>query len=301
MQVLKVITILLASFCSLAVNAQELNAKVTLNYQQVQGTSQSIFENLKSAITEFLNERHWTNQQYAQHERINCSFNITISEYQPSSNSFKASLLVQSTRPVYNSTYNTTVFSIKDGNCDFTFQEFDKLDFRVDQIDNALTAFMAYYVYLLIGLDMDTMAPEGGTEMLQTALSIVNNAQGLNTKGWKPFEDDKNRFAIINDYLDTGMASFRQMQYQYHRNGLDEMAGNSERGRNAITEAIMLLKKAHADKPLSQLPMLFTEYKRNELVDIYYQKGNPKEKETIKEILTNINASQTSYWSKLAK
>lgn len=281
--------------------AQELNAKVVLNFQQVQGTSQSIFETLKNTLTDFLNERRWTNQQYAKHERINCSFNITISDYQPSSNSFKASMLIQSTRPVYNSTYNTIVFSIKDANCDFTFQEFDKLEFRADQIDNALTALMAYYAYLIIGIDMDTMAPQGGTDMLQTALNIVNNSQGLNTKGWKPFEDDKNRFAIINDYLDNGMSPFRQLQYQYHRMGLDEMASNSERGRNAIMEAIQLLKQAHDNKPLSQLPQLFTEYKREELVNIFHKKGNQSEKEKIKEILTNINASQSSYWSKLAK
>lgn len=280
---------------------QELNATVSVNTQQVKVTSQSVFDNLKNTLTEFINDRKWTNLQYQPNERIRCSFSFTISEYDPGANTMGGSLIVQSMRPVYNSTYMTTTFNFKDASCDFTFLEFDKLEFRPDQIDNALTALVAYYVYLIIGLDMDTMAPEGGTDMLQTALSIVNNAQGLNAKGWKPFENDRNRFAIINDYLDGSMAPFRKLQYKYYREGLDQMAENSERARANITEALNLLKEAHSNKPLCPLPQIFTEYKRDELVNIYHGKGLQQEKEKLKEMLVSINASQNSYWSKLAK
>lgn len=280
--------------------AQELLAKVVINHQQVEGTSRSVFENLQTNLTEFINDRQWTNQQYTPNERINCTFNITVTKHSNTDNTFECSLLVQSTRPVYNSSYNTTVFSIKDPNFDFTYQEFDKLEFRQEQVDNQLTALIAYYVYLIIGWDMDTMSPKGGTEVLQTVLNIANSAQNLSAKGWKAFDDSKNRFAVINDYLDGGMEPFREMQYKYYRVGLDEMASNVERGRAGITEAIELLKKARDTKPMSYLPQLFTEFKRDELVNIYKGKGTAKEKENVSQILSTINPSQSAYWKTLS-
>lgn len=284
---------------SLSLNAQELDARVSINHQQIQGTSTSVFENLETSLTEFINERQWTNMQYKPSERISCNFNITVSKYIEAENKFECSLYVQSSRPVFNSTYTTTVFSIKDPNFNFTYQEFDKLDFRSDVIDNDLTAMMGYYVYLLIGLDLDTMSPNGGTEVLQTVLTITNNAQNLASKGWKAFEDSKNRYAIINDYMDSGMDVYRQMQYKYYREGLDVMAENSERGRAGITDAMGLLKQAKENKPMSMLPQIFTEYKRDELVNIYKGKGTSTEKESLYELLMSINASQSSYWNQM--
>ena len=281
--------------------AQELDAKVSVNHQQVQGTSTSIFENLETALNEFINERQWTNMQYKRHEKIACNFSITITKYVESENKFEGSLVVQSTRPVYNSNYTTVVFSTKDANFNFNFQEFDKLDFRPDVIDNDLTALIAYYVYLIIGMDMDAMSPKGGTEYLQIAQDITSNSQSLTTsaKGWKAFEDPKNRYAIITDYLDSGMEPFRMMQYSYYREGLDVMVENVDRGRAGITKAMGLLKQARENKSMSMLPQLFTEYKRDELVSIYHGKGTPQNKQEIYETLTKINASQGSYWRKL--
>lgn len=284
-----------------ALRAQELEARVTVNHQQIQGTSVSVFENLQTALTEFLNDRQWTNMQYQRNERIRCVFNITVSKYVESENRFECTLVVQSSRPVYNSSYTTTVFSTQDKNFFFTFQEFDKLDFRPDVIDNDLTALAAFYAYLIIGWDMDTMAEAGGTEVLRMAQTVANNSQGLTTssKGWKPFEDGKNRYAIINDYLDSGMNDFRKMQYTYYREGLDTMAENVERGRAAVTTAMGLLKQAKTNKPMSMLPQIFTEIKRDELVGIYQGKGTGKEKEDIYELLMSIDASKSSDWNKI--
>ncbi len=237
--------------------------------------------------------------QFKRNERISCNFNITVTKYVEAENRLECSLVVQSTRPVFNSVYTTTVFSTKDSNFTFNYQEFDKLDFRSDVIDNDLTAIIAYYVYLIIGMDMDTMAPLGGTDALQTALTITNNAQNLPSKGWKAFEDSKNRYAIINDYMDSGMETFRQTQYKYHREGLDVMAENVERGRAGITAAIELLKQSRENKPMSLLPQIFTEYKRDELVNIYKGKGTSGERETVYETLMSINASQSSYWNNI--
>lgn len=280
---------------------QELDARITINRQQVQGTSTSLYDNLESALKALMNERQWSNMQYKRNERIACNFNITVTKYVEAENRFECKLIVQSSRPVYNSSYTSTVFSTQDANFNFTFQEFDKLEFRPDVIDNDLTAMMAYYAYLIIGFDLDTMSPLGGTEVLEMARTVTNNAQSLtiSAKGWKAFEDGKNRYAIINDYLDSGMAPFRQMQYKYYREGLDVMAENAERGRAAITDAIGLLKQARDNKPLSMLPQLFTEFKRDELVNIYNGHGTAKDKEGVADILSSINASQNNYWNKL--
>lgn len=300
MHALRLILLLSALTC-LSLPAQELDARVTLNHQQVQGTNTSVFETLEKALSEFINERQWTQMQYAPRERIACNFAITVTKYSESENSFQCTLTVQSTRPVYGSTYTTIAFSTKDANFNFTYQEFDKLDFRPDMIDNNLTALIAYYVYLVIGIDMDTMSPLGGTETLQEAKNIVAGAQSLPGKGWKAFEDSKNRHALINDLLDGGMEPFRQMLYSYHREGLDIMAENADRGRAAVSESLDLLRQARQNKSLSMLPQLFAEYKRDELVNIYKGKGTQKEKNDAYDLLMQINPSQSRYWNDLKK
>lgn len=295
------ILFLLIFSSTLHVSAQEIEAKVSINHQQVQGTSTSVFEALERGITELLNDRQWTQLQFHRNERIQCSFALTVKKYDESSGKMDASLTIQANRPVYGSSYTTTTFSTKDDNFTFSYQEFDQLEFRPDVIDNDLTALIAYYAYLIIGMDLDTMSPEGGTEILQMAKTVCNNAQSLtlSSKGWKPFEDGKNRYAIINDYLDSGMTPFRKMQYKYYREGLDVMAENVDRGRTAITEAIELLNTAKDNKPMSMLPQLWTEFKRDELVGIYKGKGTTQEKEGVTEVLGRINASQNAYWNKI--
>lgn len=293
--------LLLLFILSAPLQAQELNARLTVNHQMVEGSSTSVFETLESALKDFLNDRQWTNLQFKKNERIDCTFNITLKKYSPAENTFEASLYVQATRPVYGSNYTTTSFAMNDPNLTFTYQEHDQIEFRPDVIDNNLTAVLAYYVYMIIGMDMDTMSPLGGTEYFQTAQTIVNNAQSLQDKGWKAFDDDKNRHAIITDLLDGGMEPFRKLQYAYYRQGLDVMNENVERGRSAISQALNLLKQAKDNKSMSMLPQVFTEYKRDELLAIYKGHGNAKEKEEIYEILSRINASQNSYWRQMLK
>ena len=281
------------------VKAQELEAKVSVNHQKINQSSTAVFDDLQQQLTEFINTRQWTNMQFRKNERIGCTFNIIVNKYNESDNSFECTLSVQSVRPVYNSAYTTTAFSIQDPSVNFRFQQYDKLEFRPDVIDNELTALIAYYSYLIIGIDNDTMSPLGGTDALTVAQSIVNNAQSFPSKGWKAFDDSKNRYAIINDMLDSGMEPFRCMQYKYYREGLDIMAENADRGRAAITEAIGLLQKSHENKSLSSLPQVFTDIKADELVNIYKGKGTTAEKEKIVEILSNINASKNSSWRQM--
>ena len=232
---------------SSGLKAQELQAKVTINHAQIQGTDVSVFESLQQTMEQFLNDQQWTALQFQKNERIVCNFNITVSKYDQSNNLFTCTA----------------------------------------------------YAYLIIGLDLDSFAPMGGEDILQRCLNLVNNTQNLNFNGWKAFDNDRNRFAIINDYMEGAMQPFRQLQYDYYRNGLDEMANNAERGRANITTALENLKKAHEDRPLSMLPQIWTDYKKEELANIYKGKGTQKEKETVYDLLFNINASQNNTWEKI--
>ena len=281
-------------------NSQELQARVTVNHQQIQGTDASVFEALQQTLEQFINDRQWTNLQFQKNERIPCNFNITVTKYDASTNAITANALIQANRPVYNSAYTTTLYNNKDNDFTFEFSQFDQLEWNEEMIDNQLTALVAYYALLIIGMDLDSFSPMGGEDVLQRCMNLTNNAQNLNFPGWKAFDNDRNRFAIINDYLDGGMAPFRQLQYDYYRKGLDEMATNVERGRTNITTALEeCLKKCHENKPLSMLPQIWTDYKKDELANIYKGKGTPNEKEKVYDILFGINASQNNAWEKI--
>ena len=282
------------------ISAQELQAKITINHAQISGTEKSVFDNLQQTLEQFVNDRQWTHLQFQKNERIVCNFNLQVTKYDKDQGIFTCKATIQANRPVYNSAYTSTLYNNVDENFTFKFAEFDQLEFNEEQIDNQLTALFAYYAYLLIGLDLDSFSPKGGEDVLQRCMNLTNNAQNLDYPGWKAFDNDRNRFAIINDYLDGSMEPFRQLQYDYYRKGLDEMANNVERGRTEITTALETgLKKAKENRPLSMLPQIWTDYKKDELANIYKGKGTQKEKETVFEILTSINPSQNKYWDQI--
>ena len=286
----------------LGIHAQELQVKVNINHSQISGTEVGVFENLQQTIEQFINERQWTPLQFQKNERIQCSLNITVNAYIREDNRFNCSALIQANRPVYNSAYTSTLYNNKDDQFNFDFIQFDQLNFNDEIIDQQLPALLAYYAYLIIGLNLDSFAPMAGTDVLQRCKYLVNNAHELGFPGWKAFENNRNRFAIINDYLDESMRPFRQLQYDYYRKGLDEMANNAERGRTEISEALVNdLQSAHENKPMSYLPQIWTDYKRDELVNIYQGKGTQKEKERIYELLMSLNASQSNAWENIKK
>ncbi len=296
------IILIVAVFYSSIAASQELQVKINLNTQQVERTDKSIFENLQQTLEQWMNDRQWTELQFQKHERIVVNFNLTVTKYDASNNLFECTAMIQANRPVYNSAYTTTLYNNKDGDFNFYFAQFDQLNYNDETVDNQLTALMAYYAYLIIGLNLDSFAPLGGTDVLQRCMQLVNNAQDLGFSGWKSFEDSRNRFALINDYLDEQMKPFRQLQYDYYRTGLDEMANNVERGRTNVTTALETgLKVAHEQKPLSLLPQIWTDYKRDELANIYEGKGTQKEKEAVYDLLLNINAAQSNAWDKIRK
>ena len=281
-------------------SAQELDAKIKINHSKVGVTDKNVFENLEQTLEQFVNERQWTALQFQKNERISVNINITVNKYDKTNGLFECSALIQANRPVWGAQYSSVLYNNRDADFNFQFVEFDQLNFNEENIDNQLTALMAYYAYLIIGLDLDSFSPMGGTEILQRCMNLVNNAQNLEFSGWKPYDNNRNRFALINDYLDEGMKAFRLLHYDYYRKGLDEMTTNVERGRTNITEALQTgLKGAHDSKPLSLLPQIWTDFKRDELANIYKGKGTPKEKETVYDLLMAINASQSNAWNKI--
>lgn len=280
----------------LSAQAQELNPTLAVNTSKIQGTDKDVFTSLEGAIREFLTHQVWTDYHFTDKERIQCNFNLTVNKYEKESGKMTCDLTIQSSRPVFGSTYNTTVFNYRDTEVEFNYTEQDRIEYTPGITpDNNLTAILAYYSLLIIGLDFDTMSPNGGTDILRQVENIAANAQSLGS-GWRSFDSQANRYSIINDYMNGSMASFRQLQYKYHREGLDDMSANADRGRATITESLELLRQAKQAKSTSALPTLFTEIKKNELINIY-SAGISKEKQQVKNLLSQVNPSLSNDWN----
>ncbi|MBR2318831.1 MAG: bifunctional phosphopantothenoylcysteine decarboxylase/phosphopantothenate--cysteine ligase CoaBC [Bacteroidaceae bacterium] len=278
---------------------EELNATVTLNASKVQGSDTEVFEQLESALSEFINNRKWTVNTYEEEERITCNFTFVVNSY-ANDGSFDCSLMVQATRPVYGSSYLSTLFKYEDKSVKFRYQPYDRLEFVEDNLDNNLTAVIAFYVYTIIGMDMDSMGELGGSEWLNKAQTIAGNAQNLGDAGWRAGSGNSNRYSVIDDYLNGAMEPVRQLMYKYHRLGLDAMYRNADNGRKAITECFDLLQKAYEDRPMAYFTKLFTEYKIDEIVNVF-SKCTPEEKKKVVDILSDINPSLSTELDKITR
>ncbi|MGX8689866.1 MAG: DUF4835 family protein [Bacteroidaceae bacterium] len=282
------------------VHAQELNPTLTINTSKIQGTDKDVFTSLENAINEFLKNQVWTDYHFSEKERIQCNFNLTVSKYDKQTGKMTCELMVQSSRPVYGSTYNTTVFNFRDTDVEFNYTEQDRLEYSPGITpDNNLVAILAYYSLLIIGLDFDTMSLNGGTDILRQVESIAASSQSLGG-GWRSFDTKANRYSIINDYMNGSLSAFRTLQYAYHRKGLDDMSTNAERGRSTITENLELLKQVRQAKSTSALPTLFTEIKKNELISIY-SSGISSERQKVVDLLSQVNPSLSNDWNTIKK
>ncbi len=267
------------------VAAQELNCEVTVNIDQIQTTNRSVFETLQEAIREYMNENHFTNDQYAVNERIDCRLFFTITEY--TDNVLKGDLQVQSSRPVYNTSYTTTLLNFKDSKIEFSYQEGEPLTFTVNTMESQLTAILNFYAYLIIAMDRDSFAPNGGDEAFDQLKMIVQMAQSSGEGGWKAFEDKKNRSAVLSSFTDPATSVTRTMLYEYHRGGLDEMFMSPDKGRAKITSTLQNLQKVYQSDPMSVALSMFKDAKLDELVNIY-SKASQTERETVVELLSPL-------------
>jgi hypothetical protein len=278
--------------------AQELNCAVQVLSPQIQGTAEKkIFETLQTSVFEFMNNTKWTKDVFQLDERIECSITITISD-KLSSDEFKGSIQVQSRRPVYKSGYNSTMFNWSDNDFQFKYLEYQAMDFSETTHMNNLTSVLAYYAYVILGIDYDSFSLNGGTPFFQKAQTIVSNAQNAPEKGWRAIESTKNRYWIIENMLNPTFSPLRECVYVYHRTGLDVLVSDKETGRATIAESLKLLKKVHSDRPGSFNLQLFFNAKSDELVNVF-SVSFPDEKSRVVNILNEVDPANSNKYQKI--
>ncbi len=279
--------------------AQELRCNISISAQKLQGTNRTLFETMQSDLYEFMNNRKWSDHQYSMDERIECSFFINLEE-QISSDEFKGSIQVQVRRPVFNSSYETTLLNIKDNDFHAKYVEFQTLEFNETSNKDNLTNILAFYAYIVLGMDYDSFMPEGGTEFFQKAQTIVNNSQNAREKGWKAYESERNRYWLVENLLNKSYSGFRSCTYQYHRQGLDLMADKVAEGRGAIAESLKLIQKVFRARSTLYLLQVFFDAKSDELVNIF-SKSFPDERNRVSVILNECDPSNGSKYEKILK
>lgn len=282
------------------IKAQELKCNISVNASQIQGTNRTVFENMQKSMFEYMNNTAWTNRVFGTDERIECNIQITISE-EVTTSEYKATLQVQSRRPVYNSSYNTVLLNFKDPDFVFRFNEFDQIQFNESTYTSNLASVLAYYAYIIIGLDFDTFSKEGGTEFFEKAEKIVSNAQSSNRAGWKAFEANrKNRYWLVNNVLSRGYQPLREAYYTYHRLGLDKMEKNASDARLEIISTLENIRQVYRNKPDNTLTYfkIFLDAKSNELVEIFSE-AYDNEKARAVNILKEISPGGASKFDKI--
>lgn len=254
--------------------AQELKCDVEINSQQIQNTSKEVFTTLQQAIADYMNTTKWTDAQFSANEKIECRMYFTIKTY--ADNVMSGDLQVQSSRPVYNSSYTTTVLNFKDTKIEFTYQENEPLVYSETTMESNLTAILNFYAFMIIGLDFDTFSPKGGDPYYEKAANVVRLAQSAGESGWKAFEDTKNRSAVLSAFTEGNTSGMREILYDYHRRGLDEMALSMDKGRAVVTKTMETLKKVHEIAPMSVCLSMWKDAKLDEMVNIYSKAGMPE-------------------------
>ena len=283
-------TLSILVYCSIGYS-QELNCQVSILTPQIQASDKTIYDNLQTELRDFLNNRKWTNEEYLNQERIECSMIITISE-RVSTDEFKASIQIQSRRPIYNSSYNSPMFNHQDNDFGFRYVQDQTIEFDESNINSNLTAVLGYYANIIIGLDYDSFSPEGGTPYFTKAQTIVNNSQRLSERGWKAFETSRNRYWLVENLLNVSFKPMRAFIYSYHRQGFDKFTDNIADARSSITDNLSDLKKVYQDKPNSFLMQIFFTAKADELINLFSQATND-EKNRALQVLTLVDPANT--------
>lgn len=279
------------------VHGQELNAKVTVNGSKIPG-NQQLFSTLEEQLNSFINDRRWSDLNFQSNEKIDCSFTIIIHEVAASS--FKSELLVQSRRPVFNATYSTPMLNFRDSDFSFDYTEFQQLEFNPNNLTGNLTATLAYYIYLILGLDFDSMSPMGGAPFFKQMMTVANGAQSQNWSGWSFSSTSRNRYSVADAFNNNIYNSFRTMWYDYHRLGLDEMSENIEKSRENVLTSLAVISEINSNRPGSPLITLFGDAKLDELVGIIAG-ADTKTKSESYELLSRIYPTKINELEKIKR
>jgi hypothetical protein len=290
------VTALMGGVPGVSVCAQEFRANVEVNSQQVEGTNRNVFETLKEQITTYMNETKFSDATFSPNERIECTVYLTVGEY--NDDRMKCDLQLQLIRPVYNSTYTTTLFNFKDTRVEFDYREGDPLNYNETQPENNLTAILDFYANLFLALDFDSFSPRGGERFYERAQSIVQQQQSSGEIGWRTFEDTKNRAAVLSSYTDGNTGGIRNLLYNYHRKGLDEMVTSPDKGRGVITESLKEIKTIYDNAPMSVALSIFRDSKLDELVNVY-SKAPENERTSVYDLLQPIYPTESQRLNKI--
>jgi hypothetical protein len=298
---MKKLSLLIILICiGFATSAQDLNAQVKVVSAKVQSSNRHIFQSLETAMKDFLNGRKWCADPILPAERFDCTFVLTINAWDGNSG-FTGELQVQSSRPVYNSSYTSPLLNVNDKDIDITYSEGQTIDFTDQTFTSNMSSIMAFYAYIIIGMDYDSFSKEGGTQYFQAAQAVVINAQSNGSyKGWKAFDSNTNRYWLSENLNNKVYAPLRDFMYDYHRNGLDQMAESSAKGRKAISNLLPELAKVDRQRLGSMLPLVFFSAKSDELVNIF-SKGDPREKTDAINLLTQADPSNGNKYLNIAK
>jgi hypothetical protein len=282
--------------------SQELRCNVTVNASKIQGTNKNVFSTLQTSLNEFVNGTKWTNHTFSEEERIDCSFFITINEYNGSR--YTGSLQVQARRPVYGSSYQTVILNHVDEDFVFDYIEFDRLDFDLRSFKSNITSLIAFYAYLILGIDYDSFSLKGGSQFFENAQIIITNAQRENYQGWNPYENAnrKNRYWIIENIFSNAFSYERNAYYKYHRLGLDQLAEDATEGRKQILLALADIKRSFEEQTETSTPYLrlFFDAKSDELINIFAEAPKNDKTEAHK-ILTEIDSFNPNKYMKLSR
>lgn len=291
----KIVSFLLVLFFGIT-QAQQLNCTVTVNSEKVSNANTQIFKTLEVAISEFVNKTDWTNEVYKQNERINCSMVINVTMYD--SNQFSATIQVQSTRPIFNSTYASPVLNFNDKDFNFRYLEFENLIFNPTSFDSNLVSVLAFYSFMIIGLDADTYTANGGRSSFDVAQEIVTVAQQGGSKGWSQTDGNQNRYFLINDILSPTFVPFRETMYQYHREALDTMSKDLKGSKEKILASIEILSTLYSVRPNAFLTRVFFDAKADEIVSIF--SGGPSVPiSDLVDTLGKISPINSSKWANI--
>jgi hypothetical protein len=284
-----------------SVYSQELNCNIQVSAQKIQGSNRQVFENMQRDIYEFMNNTVWTNNVISYSERIDCNILINLTD-QISSDEFNGTIQIQLRRPVYNTTYNSTMLNFVDNYFRFRYVEFQPLEFDPNTHRSNLISVLAFYAYVIIGFDYDSFAPEGGTQFFQIAEKIVTNAQNAPEQGWKPYDGsrNRNRYWLVKNALDKEYQGVRQFIYDYHINGLDIMESRAAEARTNMVESLRIVQEVYRRKPdpFMYMLQLIVDAKADEMVNIFSE-SFPEEKSRVIQILTEIDPSNKTKYEKI--
>jgi hypothetical protein len=296
----KILLVLMVSFgVSSFSQAQEFRCNISISAERIQGANPNLFRTMQADLYEFMNNRRWTEHNFTQEERIECNIFIRLEE-QISVDEFRGSIQIQVIRPIYNSTYESTLLNIKDNDFHCKYVEFQPIEFSETNNRDNLTNIMAFYAYVILGFDYDTFSREGGTPYFEKAQAIVNNSQNAREKGWKAFESERNRYWLIENIMNRSYSAMRETFYTYHRMGLDVMADKTEEGRAAIAESLRGVQTVFRRRPSTYILQIFFDAKSDELVNIF-SKSYPDERNRVVAILNEVDPSNGSKYQKITQ